>query len=157
MPAGSDGRSSVSLPLSYRPLGSRVVAGVAAVALVTVVAVLWVNLSDAVQAKFSLFQRITLIAVFAALIAVLYALFRTSATADVVGLRVVNGYKTREFEWAEVIAISFTPNRPWAWLDLADGASVAVMAIQAADGDRASRSARELAGLIAERSRPDRS
>lgn len=156
MPAGSDGGSLVPLPRTYRPLGIRIVATVATVALVAVVAVLWVSLSDSVQAKFTLSQRITLAAVFASVIVVLYALFRTSARADVAGLRVVNGYKSRQFEWAEIIAISFNPNRPWAWLDLADGGSVAVMAIQSADGDRASRSARELAGVIAASSHPDR-
>ena len=89
------------------------------------------------------FQRITLLLVFAAMIALLYALFRTSALATEDGLRVINGYKVRELEWAEIVRLTFSRNRPWALLDLADGSTVSVMAIQTSDGERATRRRRQ--------------
>ncbi|MBA2699029.1 MAG: PH domain-containing protein [Nocardioidaceae bacterium] len=132
------------------------VAAAAAVALVGTMVFLWLMLPQSVQDRFSTLQRATVIAFLAAMVAVLHALFRTLARAEAPGLTIVNGYKTRRFEWAEIVSVSFNPNRPWALLDLADGDTVVVMAIQNADGARASRSARELAGVIAEQSRTDR-
>lgn len=153
MPADSDARAPVRLPVTYRPFGTRVVAVTSAVALVGAVAFLWSMLPASVRDEFTVLQRITVLVLFAVILLVLYGLFRTSARADVSGLRVVNIYKARHLEWPEVISLSLNPNRPWAMLDLADGETLAVMAIQNADGARASRSARELAEVIAECSR----
>jgi hypothetical protein len=153
MPAASEPvTTATDLPRTYRPLGARVAAGVAAVVLIAAVGFLWSMLSADVQATFTPFQRITLAGVFAVFIALLNALFRTKAVADVDGLTVVNGYATHRLEWAEIVRISLTPNRPWALLDLADGDTVSVMALQTADGERASRSTRELAAVIARQS-----
>ncbi len=155
MPAACDGHRPVTLPRSYRPLGTRVVAATAAVGMGVALAFLWKSLPASVRADFSTFQRVTLLVFFAVMLAVLFGLFRTSARAEESGLLVVNGYRTHRLEWAEIISVSLNPNRPWAVLDLADGETVAVMAIQSADGARASRSARELAGVVADRSRID--
>ena len=43
-----------------------------------------------------------------------------------------------------------------AVVDLADGSTQPVMALQSADGPRATRAAREIAALIADRSRTER-
>ncbi len=117
---------------------------------------LWVMLPDGVQDDFTAPQRITLLLFFAAILVGLHALFRTSVRAREDGLTVVNGYRARQLEWAEVVSVSLNPNRPWAMLDLDDGQTVAVMAIQNSDGARAARSARELAGIVAEHTRTDR-
>ena len=146
----------VALPRRYRPLGARLASAVAAAALVGVIAFLWLMLPDEIQDKFTVFQRATLVGVFVALLALLNGVFRTSALAAEQGLTIVNGYRVRHFEWAEVVRISLSRNRPWALLDLADGTTVAVMALQSSDGDRATRSAREVAGLIAFHSRTER-
>ncbi len=156
MPAGSEDAPRTTLPRTWRPLGARVVAAVAAVVLVATMVFFWLMLPASVQDRFSALQRVTLIAFFAAMVVVLYALFRTSARADSRGLTIVNGFKTRRFAWAELVRVSFNANRPWALLDLADGDTVVVMAIQYADGARARRSARELAALIAECTRTER-
>ncbi|MEJ7689122.1 MAG: PH domain-containing protein [Nocardioidaceae bacterium] len=153
MPADSEGAAPTTLPRTWRPLGARVVAAAAAVILVGTMVVLWILLPASVQERFSTLQRATVVAFFAAMVVALYALFRTSARADAAGLMVVNGYRTRRFVWAEIVRVSFNPNRPWALLDLADADTVVVMAIQNADGARARQSARELAAVIAERSR----
>ncbi len=146
----------VNLPRRYRPLGARVAAGVAAVVLAAVVAFLWMMLPSGVRDEFSGFQRITLIAVFAAMLALLYGIFRTSALADQHGLTITNGYHVRRLDWPQIVRVSMSPHRPWALLDLADGTTVSVMAIQASDGARAARSARELAAVLIEHTRTDR-
>lgn len=146
---------SVALPHTYRPLGARVAAAGAAIALIAMLAFLWVMLSDEVQAQFSLFQRLTLVVVFGAMVFVLYGVFRTAARAEDRGLTVVNGFVVRRLEWTQIVRLSLSRNRPWALLDLDDGSTVAVMAIQSADGVRATRSARELAAVIADRTSID--
>jgi hypothetical protein len=73
------------------------------------------------------------------------------ATAHPDRLVVRNLVATRELEWAEIIGVVFPPGDPWAKLDLADGDTLSVMAVQRTDGDRGMRAARRLAGLIAER------
>jgi hypothetical protein len=146
----------VALPYRIRPLGARVAAAVASAAIVFVVAILWLAMSDDVRATFTPFQRVTLLLVFAAMIGLLYALFRTSAVASEEGLRVINGFKVRQLEWAQIVRLTLSRNRPWALLDLADGSTVSVMAIQTSDGQWARDAAKKLAVVIAERSRTSR-
>ena len=143
------------LPRLYRPRGARIAAGVAAVTLVAAMAVLWLLLSADARAGFTVSQRITLLGFLAAHVAVLYAVYRTSARADENGLTVVNGYRVHRYEWAEVVRVSLGPHRPWALLDLADGSTASVMAIQSADKQLAARSVRELASVLAHRSSTD--
>ena len=143
------------LPRLYRPRGARIAAGVAAVTLVVAMAVLWLLLSADARAGFTVSQRITLLGFLAAHVAVLYAVYRTSARADANGLTVVNGYRVHRYEWAEVVRVSLGPHRPWALLDLADGSTASVMAIQSADKQLAARSVRELAWVLAHRSSTD--
>ncbi len=145
----------MALPKVYRPLGARMVSGVAGGVLTVMFVVLWVMLPSHVKAEFGWFQRGTLVAFFVAVIAVLYGIFRTRVTASERGLSVTNGYRRHEFYWAEVVAISLSQHRPWAIVDLTDGSTVALMALQSADGPRANRSAREISGLISARSTPD--
>lgn len=142
----------VDLPRRYRPFGARIATATAAAVLVAAMSFLWLMLPGEVQDDFTLFQRLTLLLFFAAVLVVLYGIFRMSALADDDGLLVVNGYRTHRHEWAELVRISLSQNRPWALIDLSDGTTVAVMAIQTADGERGMAQARELAALIAARS-----
>ena len=64
------------------------------------------------------------------------------------GLVVRNLVVTRTLEWPEIVGIQFGGGEPWVSLDLEDGDTVAVMAIQKADGDVSSREASRLAALI---------
>ena len=66
-------------------------------------------------------------------------------------LVVRNLSSTRTLEWAEVIGISFPMGDPWAHLDLADGSTLALQAIQRYDGDRAIAAAHLLLRLVQER------
>lgn len=71
------------------------------------------------------------------------------------GLTVRNLLVTRHVTWEEIVRISFAHGRPWVSLDLADGDTLAVMAIQGADGEYGREEARRLASLVAEHEAPD--
>jgi hypothetical protein len=71
------------------------------------------------------------------------------ADAGPAGLVVRNIARTRTVAWAEVVSVRFGPDRPWVQLDLADGETLAVMAVQRADGAHAQAEARRLASLVA--------
>ncbi|GAA6526687.1 hypothetical protein IDVR_24830 [Intrasporangium sp. DVR] len=64
------------------------------------------------------------------------------------GLTIRNLLLTRTLEWPEVVGIQFGGGEPWVSLDLQDGDTLAVMAIQKADGAAADREASRLAALI---------
>jgi hypothetical protein len=81
-----------------------------------------------------------------ALIAWRYASIR--AVPSRAGLVVRNLMLTRTLDWPEIVGIQFGGGEPWVTLDLEDGDSVAVMAIQKADGPVAGREASRLAALI---------
>ena len=63
-------------------------------------------------------------------------------------LVVRNILKTRRLAWPEIVAVRMTVDDPWVMLDLADGTTQAVMAIQRADGERGMAQARRLATLV---------
>jgi hypothetical protein len=146
----------IALPRRYRPFGARLATAAAGIVLTGAIAFLWLMLPGEVQDDFTLFERVTLIAFFLAVLVVLFAVHRSSATADEDGLTVVNGYRTHRYRWAEVVRVSLSPNRPWALLDLADGETMSVLAIQGSDGERAVRNARELATVLAQQSQTSR-
>ena len=75
--------------------------------------------------------------------------------ADERGATVRNLIVTTRLEWADVVAVRFG-ERPWVQLDLANGDTLAVMGIQRADGPGAQEQARQLATLVAERTRTER-
>jgi hypothetical protein len=162
MPADSDPAATRSddagggLPFTFRPLGARVATAAAAAAIVFIVTFLWVLLPGDVQDDFTVSQRITMIGFFVVILVLLNGIFRTCARATDQGLQVVNGYRRHDLEWSQIVRVSLTPNRPWALMDLDDGTTMSVMAIQSADGARARRAAHRLAVLVARRTRTDR-
>lgn len=72
-----------------------------------------------------------------------------SAEPSETGLVVRNLLLTRRLEWPEVLGISYGRGDSWVTLDLSDGDTLAVMAIQRADGERAAAEASRLATLVA--------
>ncbi|HLQ80070.1 MAG TPA: PH domain-containing protein [Brachybacterium sp.] len=66
-------------------------------------------------------------------------------------LEVRNLMRTRTLAWPEVLGVSFPMGDPWAHLDLADGRTHPLQAIQRYDGDRAIAAAHQLQRLIRER------
>ena len=153
MPAGSEpGRPgtdhAVRLPHTWRPVGPRIAAALFGTALVAVCAFAWFGFDAETRAKFTFFQRATL--VFLALLAAsaMFALVRSRAVAERDRLVVVNGYRRHELAWPQVVAVRLPPGAPWVTLDLADGETMPVMAIQGSDGARAQRAVRQLRALV---------
>lgn len=76
---------------------------------------------------------------------------RIGAWPQSAALRVRNLLLTREIPWAEIEDVRFGGGEPWVQLELLDGETVAVMAIQRADGPRGVAEAERLAALVTER------
>jgi hypothetical protein len=79
----------------------------------------------------------------------LHRLASVSAIPSETGLVVRNVLLTRRLDWAELVGIHFGSGDPWVLLDVSDGDSLAVMAIQRADGTFAASEAKRLATLMA--------
>lgn len=148
MPADSE----LALPHTWRPFGVRMAGTVLGVGLIVVVVFLWIGFDAETRAKFTTFQRGTVFAIGLLGFAVWFALVRSRVVAEDGRLVVVNGYKRREFEYAEVVGVHLPPGAPWVTLDLADGSTVSAMGIQGSDGSRAKQAVRELRGVVERRS-----
>jgi hypothetical protein len=138
----------VPLPHTWRPLGPRIAGAVAGGVLVVMAVFLWTTFDAETRDAITPFQRGTVIALGAVMLAALFALVRSRVVAEPERLTVVNGYRRRDFEWAEVIAVRLPPGAPWVTLDLADGNTVPAMGIQSSDGARAKLAVRELRALV---------
>lgn len=80
---------------------------------------------------------------------VLAVLARPVAKADPQGLTVVNFVRSRRLDWAEILGVSLRRGDPWVLLDLSDGSTLAVVAIQPGSGLRqAVQAARELRACV---------
>lgn len=153
MPAASDAGAGSAppvppLPRTYRPLGPRIAGLVAMAALLAVGAGAWFTFDDATRASFTTFQRGTVIALTLLALATIYSLVRSRVRADEQGLLVVNGYRRHRLAWEQVVGIHLAPGSPWVTLDVSDGRTVSVMAIQGSDGARSRRAVRELRAII---------
>ncbi len=147
MPADSD-RTLPSLPHTWRPVGVRVaVVGLGLMLLVVCVAA-WFGFDQSVRDRFTFLQRLTLLLMGAGFAACGWALARARVTAKTQGLVVVNGFRTRQLAWEEVLAIHLAEGAPWATLDLADGTTISAMALQGSDGRKARDGVRQLRALI---------
>jgi PH (Pleckstrin Homology) domain-containing protein len=144
MPADSER----ALPRTFRPLGVRVAAFVLGGLLVLVVLVMWFSFPAEVRSQFTVLEIGTVVGLGAMFYLAGFALARSRLVAREDGLTVVNGYRSRRYDWNQVIRVGLRPGGPWAVLDLSDGTSIAAMGIQGSDGDRAQRQVRELRGLV---------
>ncbi|HZX98618.1 MAG TPA: PH domain-containing protein [Dermatophilaceae bacterium] len=70
------------------------------------------------------------------------------------GLVIRNLVITRKLEWAQIISVQFGGGAPWVSVDLDDTDTVAVMAIQKADGALGQAEAARLSALVQVHSRP---
>jgi hypothetical protein len=109
----------------------------------------WVGIGAETRAQFTLFQRGTLVFCALLLFGSWYGLVRSKVTARPEGLTVVNGYRTRAFEWSQVIGVSLRRGAPWGTLDLSDGTTVSLIGVQGSDGERARQAVREIRATIA--------
>lgn len=151
MPVGSDPSASPApsrLPARFRPLGVRLAATMMGVSLLLVCSVIWIGFPDEVRASFTFLQRSTLVLIGLIIFSVGFGLARCRVDLDERGITVVNGYRHHRFEWGQLVAVSLRSGNPWAVLDLSDGTSQAVLAIQGSDGARAQHQVRRLRALI---------
>jgi hypothetical protein len=144
------------LPWRYRPLGIRVAAAVMGSLLTGALVFFWLALPGSVRNEFTIAQRLTLVVIFAVMLAFLFGIARCAIRADDHGLRVVNVYKVRRLEWTEVVQVRLLRGDPWAVLDVDDGTRIKAMAIQGSDGRRARRATAQLRALVEEHSRTPR-
>jgi hypothetical protein len=132
---------------TWRPRRARIIPYVLAVAVVAGMIVLAVVMPS----PWALGDRLGLVAIGLIVAGILHMLARSRVTADDRGLVIVNGLRTHEYEWAEILGVSMAEGAPWPTLDLADGSTIIAMGIQASDGARADRAVIELAALVHER------
>ncbi|MCW2836563.1 MAG: hypothetical protein JWQ15_677 [Marmoricola sp.] len=151
MPADSERvRPSVPpLPHTWRPLGVRVAVWVLGSMLLALFGAVWIAIGAETRAQFTLFQRGTLVFMLLLLFGTWNALVRSRVTASKESLTVVNGYRTRTYEWSQVIGVSLRRGAPWGTLDLSDGTTISLIGVQGSDGERARRAIREIRAAIA--------
>lgn len=141
---------------TWRPLFAPIVAVTVGTGLLAASLWMWFGLPDDYRAGFSPLQVATLVVLLLAVLTALGAIARTRAVAEHDGLTVVNVFRVHRLAWADVLMVHLRSGDPWVQLDLADGTTLGVMAIQSADGARARRAAGELAAVVAERTRTTR-
>jgi hypothetical protein len=154
MPAGSDrgpaaGNQAPVLPHTWRPFGVRIAVWVLGTMLLVVFGAVWIGIGDEARGEFTLFQRGTLVFMGLLLFGSWFGLVRSCVTARQDGLTVINGYRTRSYEWSQVISVSLRRGAPWGTLDLSDGTTVSLIGVQGSDGQRARRAIREIRATIA--------
>ncbi|HLT84502.1 MAG TPA: PH domain-containing protein [Phototrophicaceae bacterium] len=131
----------------FRPRAARWVASVLCVLCVLAPPALFVVMAAA-DLGMSLPDRYGAILIAAVLAWLCYRQARVRATPDDAGLTVRNFIRVRRVEWAQIVAVRFGPNHPWAQLDLSDGTTLAVMAVQTADGAHGRKESGRLAALV---------
>ncbi|MEU4604655.1 PH domain-containing protein [Kribbella sp. NPDC023972] len=136
---------------TFHPRIIALMAGGMGSSLIAVFGVIWFRLSEDSRDTFTWFQRLTLLAFFGAVLWILYRMttLRVSAYPD--RLHVRNVFKTYTLNWADVTALRFKPGDAWLQLFDADGNRLGILAVQAAEGARASRAAKELAAVARSR------
>lgn len=149
---GPGGQASRELHRPFRPRRARRVAYPVAAG----VLLLMVVLAVATPVPMGGLDRVGFVVVGLLVAWFLHRQASVTALPSATGLHVRNLLLSRELEWAEIVAVRFGGGRAWAELDLDDGDTLAVMAVQRADGPRAEAEARRLATLVALHSRTER-
>ncbi len=133
---------------AFRPRRGRLVATVVAVASVVVFGIVaWRMPGADVGGNWRIGDRLMLLGLGVAIALLLLHYARIAAWAEPEGLRVRNLFLTRLVPWTQIEEIRYGGGEPWVTLGLTDGDSLAVMAIQRADGERGLEQAQRLAEL----------
>jgi hypothetical protein len=148
MPADSEPGTTPTLPTRFRPFGVRIASVAFGAALLVIVVAVWLALPERAQESFTWAQRGTVAFMLLCAAVVAHAMSRCRIDVDESGLTVVNGYRTRHYDWDDVVGVTMRPGDPWAVLDLANGLGRSAMGIQGSDGVRARRQVRELRTLV---------
>jgi len=140
----------------FRPRRARFSALAIAAAQFALLAVIAVLLPGTGPVAFQWYDRLGVVAVGGAVAWFLSRFALLEATPSETGLRVRNLFVVTDLEWAQIVTVRFGGGGPWVTLDLSDGDTLAVMAVQRADGEHGAAEARRLATLVELHSRPGR-
>jgi hypothetical protein len=138
-----------TLHAPFRPKRARLMSRWAAAIEFLVVAFPALFVAESGPGKFSWGDRLAILALGGVIAAGIFRFSMLSAIPGEDGLVVHNVLFTRRLEWAQIVSVRFGGGNPWVLLDLDDGETMAVMAIQRADGPRGEVEARRLATLVA--------
>jgi Bacterial PH domain len=119
-------------PRTWRAIRGRRLALAAALAVLVGAAILGAALPEPFKGG----DKISVALMGVPVAAVLLLLARPSVSASQDGLIVRNLVGTRRLSWAEVVSFRLGPDDSWASIDVADGTSLAVMALQTADREQ---------------------
>ncbi|MBB0232873.1 PH domain-containing protein [Streptomyces calidiresistens] len=148
-PADPTGSEPPTLPMVFSPTRTRVVLmtlGAFSFVVLTVIAVL---LPAGGAVAWGVAEKIAISLSGLLIWGVLALLSRPRAVARPEGLTVVNLTRRRTLEWPEIVGVNLRSGDPWVSLDLQDGSTMAVMAIQPGVGrERAITETRALRRLV---------
>ncbi|HET7801082.1 MAG TPA: PH domain-containing protein [Humibacillus xanthopallidus] len=151
VPKGAGGPDAATSPDAFATFRSRrgraVALGVAWTSLV-VFGGLAVLMPAETLGHWSIIDRLMFFALGVVIAVVAWRYASISAVPTREGLVVRNLVVTRSLTWPEVVGVQFGGGEPWVTLDLDDGDTLAVMAIQKADGEVSGREASRLAALV---------
>lgn len=144
------------LPHVWRPARTRTVTLVMSAVVLVCMTVLASLLPAEGPRSFAVSDRVGVLLVGWAIVGILLLLGRPRLVAEESGLTVVNMVGRRRLVWEQVVRVNFRPGDPWAFFDLDDGTTLAVLGIQSSDGERAVRAVRQLRALVEQRTRTER-
>jgi hypothetical protein len=131
----------------YRPKRIRVACAFAAAAILTMFTIIGVALTGATFQASDKWAMIGLGVVFGAAVMVIA---RPTVQADSEGIKVQNIIGGYQLPWQVVRKVRFDRGQPWVYLELEDDDTVAVLAVQAVDKERALQAVRCLRSLHAQ-------
>lgn len=109
---------------------------------------------DPLLGGWGVFDRLMLVSCGVAVAALLWRFASIRALPSTRGLVIRNLIITRKLEWAQIVRVQFGGGAPWVSVDLDDTDTVAVMAIQKADGSFGRAEAARLSALAQVHGRP---
>lgn len=133
----------------FRSRRGRVMATVMAVLSVVLFTVLAVLVAGVDEGGWVVADRVMMAVLGVGLALVLWRWAAIKAVPDDSGVTVQNLVGRRHIAWDEIRDVTFAEGDPWATLHLVDTETVAVMAIQRADGASSRAEAQRLADLVA--------
>lgn len=138
----------------YRPRRLRVVCWSTAVTVVALFTLVAIGLGNGPpgELRFELPDQLALVLLSLLIAGGVLVFTRARVAGDPEGVRVRNAFREVRVPWAVVVDVRLDENSPWAYLDLQDDDSMAVLALQANDGEQAQAAVTTLRGLL-ERSR----
>lgn len=134
-----------ALPHTFRPRLSRIYAYIIGSVLLAGTLIMATILP---YPQFGITDRIGFITVGAIIFWFCHRQATVHVRAEQHGVHVRNLFRSQQFEWAEIISISFVEGNPWAAADLNTGDTIGLMAFQRTDGEFGIRQAKQFQSLI---------